>query len=297
MDRRAVGGVVLLLAAICLLVVPRLTTTGVIGVAAVDPGDPPPALGTCVGDPVYPVFDERGWMRPLTGFGAVACDEPHWGEIVAVTDLTPTGGESGERLAECWGNDAVWSYLSGGSVGRPWTTALSYDMTALGPDAQQFAAGQRWVGCVLHGAESFTGSLAGVAAHGDPPPTLGLCYQDELTGFDNRDVPCRGPHRAELFEYRPLDVSRPSTQAEVDAWCAAAAVQATGRTGLGNEPGLSIQTGIFAWFDDRQSRFVSLPLPEGARGATALCGVQAVDGRVLTLSLRQIFDAPLPWAG
>lgn len=289
MDRRAAGAAVLLGALIVFVAMPGVTRTGVIGTPVVDPGAPAPAVGTCLQDPVQPVFDEVGWMEPLPDLQTVACERSHWGEVFAVID-TATAGESG--VGECWVSDGLQTYLTGTATTEPWSAALVYDVTATGPDAQQFAGGQRWAACIVHATEPFVGSLAGVAADDDPPAALGRCYDDEFAAFDARDTPCRVPHRGELFASLELDVARPSTQDDIDTWCTDTVERATGRDDLA---GLTVESAVFVWFEGIQSRFVPLPLPDNAKGATALCGVRATDGRFLTLSLRQIGDGPLPW--
>ena len=291
MGRRAVHVVLLVAALVAVLASTRLTTTGVIGTAAVDPGDPPPTVGTCLQDAVYPVFDGRGWMDPLPEYLPVDCSLPHWGEVYGILDVPTEQVASG--LATCWASDALQTYLTGRTTDATWSAALLYDVTATGPDAQQYLGGQRWAACIVHGSEPFTGPLAGVAAADDPPPTLGRCYVDDFAAFDARDLPCREPHRGELFAYRDLDVSAAPTREDVDRWCARVVSQATGRSDL---TGLVVQASVFAWFDGIQSRFVGLPLPANTKGATALCGVRAGDDRSLAASLRQVGDGPLPWA-
>ncbi|MEP6981290.1 MAG: hypothetical protein ABJA16_11060 [Nakamurella sp.] len=287
MDRRATGGVMLLLAVLCVLVVPRLTAVGVTGAAAVEPGPPPLPAGTCVRTEVTPGVTDGGWMRASPGLEAVDCAEPHWGEVAVLDQRT----DANERPVPCRG-PRIDSYLVGPSTPSGSTAAVRVDATALGPDARQFAGGQRWTSCLVHSDAPSTGSLAGIAMTGDPPPSVGRCYQDGFASFDSLLAPCPTPHRSELFRYLTIDLDRQPVQPDVDSWCAAALVAATGRSDLA---GLAVVTDVFAWFDDRQSRFVDLPVPIGARGATALCGVQVVDDRLLISSLRRIGEAPLPF--
>ncbi len=291
MDRRSSGAAVLLVAVIVFVAMSGVTRTGVLGHPAVDPGAPAPAVGTCLLDPVQPVFDEDGWMEPLPDLRTVACGRSHWGEVFAVIDTAAGAGASG--VGECRASDGLQTYLTGSASTAPWSAALVYDVTATGPDAQQFAGGQRWAACIVHGGEPFVGSLAGVAADDDPPAALGRCYDDEFAAFDARDTPCRVPHRGELFASLEIDVARPPTPPDIDAWCAGIVERATGR---GDLAGLTVESAVFVWFEGIQSRFVPLPLPDNAKGATALCGVRATDGRFLTVSLRQIGEGPLPWA-
>lgn len=278
----------LVLAVLCVLVVPRLTAVGVTGAAAVEPGPPPLQVGTCVLTEVTPGLTDGGWMRASPVLVAVDCAEPHWGEV-AVLDLR-TGADG--RPVPCRG-PRIDSYLVGPSATSGSTAAIRVDATALGPDARQFADGQRWTSCLVHSDAPVTGSVAGIAVAGDPPPSLGRCYQDGFASLDSLLAPCRTPHRSELFRYLAIDLDRQPVQSEVDSWCAAAIVAATGRSDLA---GLAVVTAVFAWFDDRQSRFVDLPVPIGARGATALCGLQVADDRLLISSLRRIGEAPLPFA-
>ncbi|WP_111766144.1 hypothetical protein [Nakamurella deserti] len=292
MDRRAAGAVVLLFVALIVAVLPRVSGPGVNGTASAEPPGPPPAVGTCLRDPVHPVFDAAGWMRPLPEFVAGDCGAAHWGEVFDVIDVPSGQGASG--LATCWASDGLQTYLTGDATTEPWSAVLVYDVTATGPDVRQFAGGQRWAACIVYGAEPFTGSLAGVAADDDPPPTLGRCYDDEFAAFDARDTPCRMPHRGELFASLEIDVARPPAQDDIDAWCAGIVGRTTGRSDLA---GLTVESAVFVWFEGIQSRFVPMPLPDNAKGATALCGVRVADDRSLTLSLRQIGDGPLPWAG
>lgn len=107
-------------------------------------------------------------------------------------------------------------------------------------------------------------------------------------------APCTGPHASELLRYLAIDLDRQPSVADVDRWCASAIATAVGRNDL---PGLTVVTDVFAWFDDRQSRFVDLPVPAGARGATALCGIRVDGDRLLSGSVRQLGQAELPWIG
>lgn len=277
---------VLLLAAVCLLVAPRLTSPGVVGVAAVDPGPPPLPVGTCLRDDITPGLTDGGWMRASPALETIDCAEPHWGEV-AVLDLT---SGSDEKPLTCRGT-TIANYLAGPSASES-TAAVRVDATALGPDAQQFAGGQRWTSCIVHSDTPLTVPLAGIVLEDDPPPGLGRCYEADFASFDALLTSCTDPHRSELLRYLAIDLDRQPVAADVNAWCTAAVVAATGR---GAQPGLSVVTDVFAWFDDRQSRFVDLPVPSGARGATALCGVEAEGDRLLGGSLRQLGEAELPW--
>lgn len=167
MDRRAAGGVVLLLALVCLLVAPRLTSPGVAGAAAIDPGPPPLPVGTCIADEVRTDGDPTGSAptpRP------VDCAEPHWGEVAlldegAATDATPP---------PCRGS-RIESYLTGAAATPVSTAAVRVDATALGPDPRQTAGGQRWSSCVVHTDAPLTVPLAGIRSTDAPPPGLGRC--------------------------------------------------------------------------------------------------------------------------
>lgn len=295
MDGRAAGGLLLTVAFAAALAGSRLLHPLVVdGTGAALPPPPAPAVGDCLATGVTSSWGAAGMLRPSPTV-YVPCDGPHRAEILAVIDPLPVSGDGVTVFDRCAAVTDLGGYL--GAAPDGWRPELQVRATASGPDTRQVAAGQRWAACVVVDdvGPTLTGSLAGTAAAHAVPPQVGSCFDGTATDLAYRGPsPCDAPHHGELFGSRPVD----GTVAidALTASCRALVAADTGRPGLVDDPGLSVEAvmsddvtldGVL--YDTRSGS-----APDGSTG-TARCVVRAVDGRELTASLRLLGDAAPPW--
>ncbi|MEO5834042.1 MAG: septum formation family protein [Nakamurella sp.] len=291
MDRRALGGLALTLALVGVLAGSRLLNPLTVdGAAGAEPPPPPPVVGTCLAGSVTSSWDATGTLRPAdTAY--VSCAQPHRGEVFLVVDPGPPQSSPETVFDLCRGPE-MSSYLGVRPAGRDWQPEINVRTTASGPDRRQADTGQYWVACVVVDdlGAPLTSPLGGAAAAHTVPPQLGVCFDGSVADLGVRSpVGCDGPHTGEVFASRDVEASTaradlmPSCQALVDA--------DTGRLISGREPSVIIETVVA----DGNVRVSDGDTPADATG-TARCVVRSADDRRLTASLRQLDDAPLPWA-
>lgn len=294
MDRRAHGGLALTLALVTVLTGSRLLNPSTVdGAAVVEPPPPPPSVGVCLAGSVTSSWDATGTLRPSDTV-YVPCDQPHRGEVFAVVDPIPPLSSTETVFGLC--TLPVASYLG---VDSGWQPELSVRSTASGPDRRQADVGQNWAACVLVDdvGPRATTSLAGAARRHSIPPQLGACFDGPATDLAYRGTSaCESPHGGELFGTQPLDATTDRTA--LAASCRALVAADTARPTLADDPALVVE--VVGSRDIPQDLAThdaaATPSPAAVTG-TARCVVRALDGRRLTASLRQIGDAPLPWAG
>lgn len=305
MRPRLVGGLILVLALLAALVVPRLLDPPVVdGSADVAPPAPPPVVGACLSDtgPAVRVGPD-GEVVADGAVTSVGCDEPHAGEVVqlesdppAATDASPDAALTALNVRCSEENYPAWRDAPGPAAG--WSPDLVITFAVIAPSQRQRDSGQRWRGCVLGVQNSVLDRpLAQIDAVA-LPAALGSCISAAgVTAGTSNGTDCTTPHVAETFGRRVLAVGDDLTQDELVGGCTELVTRATGRTGVATDPALGLATTAYATYDGRDAEVVELPLPADATGGWATCGIHAADGRELTASLRQIGDAPLPWAG
>lgn len=306
MDRRISGGAVLGTALLLALVVPRIIDPPFAGgVAGIVPPRPPAAVGECVRDSPgsYAITGSGAIMtwQPVT---FVPCAEPHASEVVFREEALP---DTGIRYSTTAINDFQTrcsdraSTLRGDPTTSEWQPDLGFSTAVLGPDRQQFGAGQRWTACAVELSTvgppvANTRPLATLLS-GALPPELGACAVEDPTEEYAEAVACTEPHTSETFGHRSIDAGSPLGQDDLLAGCRDVVVRATGRADLATVPSLVIVAEADAFFSDTSdNRTVTLPLPAEAVGGWGTCIVRTAADRELTGSLREIGDAALPWA-
>lgn len=307
MDRRISGGLALVLALVAVLVTPRILNPPVLdGAALVEPPAPAPVVGDCVRQSIggYTVSD-RGGLTTYEPVTLVPCTELHRSEIIRVEpDLGPAANPTNPAqpidafFTRCLGaGSSSWGTNEELSAGD-WQPEVNIMYGVFGPDARQFAAGQRWAACVVALPNGELDRRLPATSRTEVPPELGLCTVAPGGTEDTATViGCASPHTSEIFGHRVLGAGSDLAQDELLRGCVDLVTTATGRAGVAQEPTLSVVAETIAWYDDRDGGPVTLPLPAGAQGGWATCTVRPADSRKLTASLRLIGDAPLPWSG
>ncbi len=295
MDRRVTGALVLLVALLAGLVVPRvLHPSRVAGVASAEPPAAPLAVGDCLRDGVPRArVNDRGAPVPTDTVVTVGCHDAHRAEVVLVDDAAD--GTSDDVVRRCI-DELVdrWSLTGDGFA--PWDPQLDIDLGLAGPDARQQAVGQRWTACVVGPTQSVLDRPLAAAPPGSgPPPEFASCSRTQAGSDSAVTVPCTEHHSVETFGRRDLDAGAADTQDELAAGCVDLVAAATGRQDLSGIPDLTVETPVYAAFTG-DSQPVIAPIPSDALGGWATCLVRTADGRELTASLRRLGDAPLPWA-
>lgn len=306
MDRRTSGSALLGTAVLLALVVPRILDSPYVdGVARIEPPRPPAAVGECLRDtPGSYAITESGAIMTWQPVTFVPCTAPHDGEVVFREDALPDIGTSYSTTAindfqtRC--SDRA-STLRGDPTTSVWQPDLSFGTAVLGPDRQQFGGGQRWTACAVElstsGPPVANSRPLAALLDGALPPELGTCAIGGPNEEDVTYIDCTEPHTSESFGHRSIDAGSELDQDALQSSCQDVVTRATGQADLTTEASIAIVAEISAWYPDRGTyEPATLPLPAEAESGWATCDVSTTDGRKLTASLREIGDAPLPWA-
>ncbi len=255
MDRRLIGGVVVLAVLVVAIIAPNWSERRVAGrpVAMALPG--PPAVGDCVtsvpdiralldggryraddgGD--FGGLDSGGglgWETDIVYPSAVfgSCDGPVMGEISSVRlaadppdripmiDYQTSSSQCGLESIGYTGSIPPVVEGKADQPGIVWTSAINFQNTPVGPSPIQRRVGQDWSACVI-GRPSHTpyvGRLAGVLDSGVLPSDFGNCWVTDGLN-DSEQVSCDQPHGVELLGTTGLG-SAAYTAAEVQKSCA-----------------------------------------------------------------------------
>lgn len=305
MKRRLIGGLILVLALVAALVVPRLLDPPEVdGSADAAPPASPPVVGACLREESlrYSISADGEIVTDDT-VTVVGCDEPHASEIVQMEpDLPRTDGANPaaavtEFTVRCADQSPVeWAAAPAGAAG--WTPNLNVTVGLLAPGRRQLDAGQRWGACAVGVTAGRLDRPVAQLNAVNLPAALGACISAEgVAAGTSNGTDCATPHVAETFGRRDLEVGDDLTQDELAGGCAELVTQATGRAGVATDPALGLAATAYATYDGSDAEVVTLPLPADATGGWVTCGIHAADGRELGASLRQIGDAPLPWVG
>lgn len=230
MRNRGIAGLLILVVAVLLaLIIPRVLDPGENGRAGRAPLPAPPPVGACL-------TDDAGSGPPnweLGDWRVVGCDQPHTMEVAkswALDDPTrlPTPGFTAQSAAaQCL--LAVDTYIGGGlDFGyEKWFQPLINPVSRLleAPISDRVNA-RGWTACVAQSPhdQTYSGSVGHLGAPADRPSAFGLCRMATL------DISCLQPHDEEVFGlvsgFEPLDLSRPATvrgllpaRAELDSQC------------------------------------------------------------------------------
>ena len=256
---------VLVLAVTAALVVPVLSGVNVRGTAAAGPVEPPPAIGSCISDPikgestytsdgslVYPVMI----MAPCQGsrYGEVAgiitspAPPPRLPRLAGTAGSTaaPSSAQSytftmetDANLATC--DSLVRNYVGlgpAGSVGNPAERFYTIDdpvsLMLVAPSLHQQANGQRWLACIAMIAVANSDSpyetpLQNVLTGHRVPDSLGYC-SSRLSALEiAAPVLCGDDHVVEYFGHATSPRIGISAQ-QLAASCRQLVIDRTGMT-------------------------------------------------------------------
>lgn len=231
---RTAGALLLLVAVLTAVIVPRFNGALTGGTAVSSPVVPPPEIGSCVSR-FGPIASStsQGVLVPSATYGP--CSGPIAGEVLTVRatgdlgrELSAAGYDS--ALMNCaQGVDAYLGAppgLNRGPGATAWLPAAQYHTLLVGPDHQQRAAGRTWSACVVTSvaSTSYVGSVRGAFDGGKLQDQFGYC----LNSTDLSDwVPCSTAHRAQVLAWGTPSRSGASPS---KAECSAAAAALMGTT-------------------------------------------------------------------
>lgn len=304
MGRRAQGIVVLGLAVLVALVVPRLAGTPIGGTPAALSIQGPPAIGSCVLHEPMPDGRPLGSAAPRYG----GCGQAHFGEVVQVlsnADSFPRIGlnpMSSPDPAGCTG--VADSYLGVDQVSirndrgdfrsisfGPWQLLSVGRVGVIEPTALQRELGQTWIACVTEGnlGAPYTGTVRGAFTGGSLPNSYAICSDHVASG---PAVACAARHRAEVFGSTPVAAALPP-ESVLTSSCNELLQYVSGRTDLSAGGRLEVQAvpvyyGVSSHTNPGQSDSVD------TEPGQAFCGIAATGTSMLTSTLFAVGDRPLP---
>ncbi|GGL94127.1 hypothetical protein GCM10011594_12500 [Nakamurella endophytica] len=234
----------------------------------------PPTVGSCLGLPAGTV--DTGAAASVYG----PCTGRHLGEVVAVVAAEPAGASAAGAHGVCAGR-SPYRYLGlrdDGTLDGSWLPSLAAAYRSVVPDRRQWAAGQRWVACLMVPAPTAPGappSYRGVARDAFGSGRLPAVYAT-CTDRPGRDpLPCTAPHRTETVATGAGRVATAGATAGLVASCGRFLRRVTGMA----DPAAGGQLAVRVTVD----------------GGTATCGI--VSTRPLDSTLVGLGGGPLPWAG
>lgn len=282
---RGTGWLLLLVAVLTAVIVPRLQSTLTSGIAVAASIDPPPQIGSCVArlDPARAdgtAADQRV-LVPSADYGR--CSTPIAGEVLSVqvaADIADQVSPAAYDSASAGCSNAVDAYLgapaglNNASEATDWLPAARYTSLLVGPDPYQRAAGRTWSACVVAtvASASYERPARGGFTDGSLDEKFGYC----LNSTDLSDwVPCSTPHRAQVLAWgTPLRIG--AEPARADCLAAAAALMHT------TDPtkGSVLDVALISYH---------------GVGSVQACGIRVHSDRKLTGSVVGIRGAPLIW--
>ncbi len=286
MQRQRSGVVVLSLALTLLLTLAIVNRRDVRGLAAAEPGEPAPTIGSCLTklapDPTFT-------QPPLLVLGS--CDSGKFGEVYAVVD--PLVAPIGSPIS-C-GRELAAGYL-GNSLGRgaEWTPSMQFGLSVAGPDRKQQAAGQGWLACVvgpLAPGNPYQGTVRGAFAGGTIPGAFGQCSSTTQSRFP-RPISCEKAHNTETFARLAVTGPGPGLS-RLRAGCSTLITAQTGMPDISAGGALIVQT-LYFRHDTKGSKVIAAPLSAGEQ-VEAYCLVSVVGPGSLDASLLGIGTRALPW--
>lgn len=290
MDRKTAGALLLLVAVLTAVIVPRFDGTLTGGSAQAAPVDPPPGVGSCIsgfdsGGPADPVerSDAPSVLVPSARYGP--CQSPIAGEVLSVQTATELGDQvspAAYDTASAGCSKGIDAYL-GEPVGlnpaleaTEWLPAARYTTVLVGPDAHQRAAGRTWSACVVTpvATPDYSRPVRGGFTDGSLEDGFGYCLNStNLSDW----VPCTAPHGAQVLAWgTPVRIG--TGPSEADCLAAAATLMQTKDPTKGG----ALDVGLIGY--------------EGS-GSVQACGIRVDGDSRLTRSLIGIRDATLPMTG
>lgn len=286
---RGLGLLVLLVAILTAVIVPRLDGALTGGSAVAAPIDPPPQIGSCVtrfetqsaANSAASTADQKSVLVPGAEYGR--CSSPIAGEVLSVQpaakiadQVSPAAYDSAS--AQC--SSGIDAYLgapaglNSGSQATDWLPAARYTTLLVGPDAHQRAAGRTWSACVVTtvASASYARSVRGGFTDERLDDQFGYC----LNSTDLSDwVPCSTPHDAQVLAWgTPVRIG--TGPMRTDCLAAAAALMQT------KDPtkDSALEVGLIGF--------------QGA-GSVQACGIRVEGNRKLTGSVVGIRGRSLTW--
>lgn len=302
MSRRLQGIVLLVLAVLVAMVIPRLDGTPIGGTPTAMSIQGPPTIGSCILD--NPIANGRRPGNTSTlRYGG--CRPGHFGEVVQVLDYTKKSSRVGIRLPGPTSCSAVVnSYLGVDQVSvrsdRGDYRSMSFGLWqpvsvgrvgVIGPTQVQKDVGQKWSACVTEGGVGapYTGTVRGAFTGGSLPNSYATCGDAVTPGTA---VGCASPHRVEVFASTPVTTSLPS-QAALTSSCSDLLRYLTGRTDLSAGGRIEVQAvpvfyGVSSHTNSGQRDSVD------TEPGQAFCGIAATGTAKLMSTLFSIGKRPLP---
>ena len=290
---------------VAVLLVPIVSGWRVHGQAQRSSTSGPPRVGDCLSS----VPSQRSSMesgQPLFAVTTRPCNESNVGEVAAVVSkihFSPPTLDNGQTVAQQVNCDPlVRNYLgwptpaadggpgpSNTQASLAWQPPDTISVGLLGPGVAQYIAGQRWTACVVYPEYGpYPGSIRGSVRNGHGADTFGSC----LSTSDSeaaRMIPCREPHRTEIFGRMPVDAD--DSKANLDASCL---TLARGITGM-RDPTVSGNLTIAVIDQQIQDDNPEPPTRTPLGRHQAWCSATAAGSQSLAGTLIGIGDRPLPW--
>jgi hypothetical protein len=239
---------------------------------------------------------------PVYADGTGECGDQNFGEVVTVISkvyFSPPTLDNGQTVAEPVDCDAfIRDYLrwpsqsisaaepGAGHGGDPgagvnWQLPQTISAGMLGPDLNQYLAGQRWVACAVRPRYvPYEGSIRGSAADGRGAAAFAACQM--ASGIPSSPfVDCSSPHRTEIFGSAQVG----DRTTDLDASCLALVETITGMRDPTAGAALTIEASLGPdSADDHESD-----------KHMATCAATAAGSRPLVGTLIGIADGALPW--
>lgn len=285
---RMPGLVLLLVAVLTAVIVPRVNGTPTGGSPVAATVDPPPRIGYCIShlDTSRAVTrSAQARLVPIPSAVYGTCNAPIAGEVLSVQPVSDLGDEASLEAydsASAGCSHGIDSYLgspsglNGRSGVTEWLPAARYNTLLVGPNRIQRAAGRTWTACVVTSvaSTSYFHSVRDAVRDGSLQDQFGYC----LNSTDLSDwVPCSAAHSAQVLAWG-TPVTSGASPSRADCLAAAAALMES------SDP---TKEGVLD---------VGLISYEGV-GAVQACGVRVDDGRRLIGSVIGIRGRSPAWSG
>jgi hypothetical protein len=294
-DRRSWGIALVAVVIILAIVVPAWGGRHVSGSAQASQPPQPPQVGDCI----YDVPSSRSaldYMPPVMAARTARCDDANIGEIVAVaTDVGsfPRTVENGMGRPEALACDPLvrqyvgWpAETAGNAMPADWRPLNTVSFGLLGPDLQQYFAGQRWVACVAYPQFApFSGSTRDTVHNGRSASSLAACQPISPTSAGQIES-CKRPHRSEIFGW----TSASAGEIDLQASCTQLVQRVTAMSDV--TAGGAVRVVVTS--ASQPAAFAAGTPPAGNENRM-LCSVSVDGSRRLVDTLIGIGNADLPW--
>ncbi|AZI56921.1 hypothetical protein EH165_00780 [Nakamurella antarctica] len=253
----------------------------------------PPSVGDCLSTPDFAegiAFSEStaGPIRVTQVLPLAPCSGPRFGEVF---ELLPVLTGADRQRAVCSGLDA-FAGRSPAVPGQEWSPASAVSVVATGPNDRQFAAGQRWVACVITAA--LRGQWDGPSRQHFPaiPSAFAACFGRVGPLRFAPLVDCNSPHRMEVLGRMPI-IHTGQTQKDLDTTCQRWASKVTLMPEVTAGGLLSVRALVI---DPQDSQEVIDPasLAEGEKTFAMCIGFPSAEDRMLVGPLASLGSAPVP---